>query len=121
MLPRMKIALPVVFALFWTLIVGLFDVMIARNFYLGLRAQSFATTTGTITQSQISEHPGDDGPTYGVDIRYEYHVAGRKFTGDNYRYTAGSSSDSAWAREAVGAHKVGARVPVYYDSDDPKE
>lgn len=117
----MKIAFPVVFALFWTAIVGTFDAMIGLNFYRALQAQSFATTTGTITHSEVAEHPGEDGPTFGVDIRYDYHVQGQKFSGANYRYTAGSSSDSDWAYEAVGVYKVGAIVPIHYDADNPAE
>lgn len=117
----MKIVFPTVFALFWTAIVGVFDIMIGYNLYNGLRAQSFATSNGTITHSEVAEHSDSDGKTYGVDIRYDYHVQGRKYSGSTYRYSAGFSSDSDWAHEAVGAHKVGARVPVYYDQDDPKE
>src|SRR6185295_278079 len=42
-------------------------------------------------------------------------------SGSNYRYTAGSSSDSEWAHEAVRAHRVGSRVSVYYDEDETTE
>lgn len=121
MMGRMKLAFPIIFGLFWTAIVGAFDVMIGLNSYRALRAEGFATTMGSITHSQVAQHAGDDGPTYGVDIRYEYSIDGRKLSGDTYRYTAGSSSDSDWAYEAVRQHEVGAQVLVHYDPDDPTD
>ena len=113
--------LPIVFALFWTVIVGIFDVVIGLNLYRAVRAQGFVTTTATVTHSEIATHSDSDGRTYGVDIRYDYRVQGQKYSGDNYRYMSGASSDSDWANDAVREYAVGAIVPVYYDENNPTE
>jgi Protein of unknown function (DUF3592) len=109
------------FGLFWTAIVGVFDVLIGWSMVASIRAETFATTTGTVTHSEVTRHFDSDGDTYGVDIRYTYDVDGRTFEGDTYRYLAGSSSDSDWAREAVAAHPVGGSVTVHYDAADPAD
>ena len=109
------------FALLWTAIVGLFDVVIGLSIVASMRAETFPTTTGTVTHSEVTRHSDSDGAdTYGVDIRYTFNVNGQTFVGDTYRYLAGSSSDSDWAHEAVAAHPVGATVTVHYDPVDPR-
>ncbi len=109
------------FGALWTAIVGLFDVLIAWSIVASLRAETFATTMGKITHSEVTRHSDSDGDTFGVDIRYTYDVDGRTFEGDTYRYLAGSSSDSDWAHEAVAANPVGEIVTVHYDAADPED
>jgi hypothetical protein len=108
------------FALFWTALVGLFDLVVGVGVISSVRSQSFASVEGIVTSSEITTHDSDDGTTYGVDIRYAYNVNGKAFEGDTYRYSAFSSSGGDWAREAVAAHPKGARVRVYYDPANPQ-
>jgi hypothetical protein len=124
MIPAMTrgIFLPLVFGVFWTAIVGVFDVMIGRTIYQDIRSLSFASTEGVVTHSEVTRHSGGKGgPTYGVDIRYKYFVETQELAGDNHRYGAMSSSDSDWAHEAVAAHSVGSRITVHYDAQNPSD
>jgi hypothetical protein len=112
----------IVFGLFWTAIVCVVDFAAGYGVVNGLRAEGFASTTGAITRSEVTEHSGRRGKrTYGIDIRYSYSVNGRTFEGDTYRYSNSnmSSSDKDWAHEAVRAHPAGGPVTVHYDAANP--
>jgi hypothetical protein len=110
----------VCFTLFWLMITGLGTFFVGRDIYRQIRATGFANTTGLVTSSKITVHHGK-GTTYGVDIRYTYTIAGKTFPGTNYRYGQISSSDSAWAKDAVRQHPVGTLTTVYYDQDKPED
>jgi len=107
------------FALFWTAIVGAFDVSVGRDLVHAVRSEGFQTTTGTVVSSEVTEHSGDEGPSYSADIRYRYNVFGRELTGDTYSFGAFPPSGSRWAHEIVAAHPEGQPVMVHFDADDP--
>jgi len=110
----------IIFGVFWTGMTLLVDVVVGYGIVSNLRSESFATTTGTVTHSEVTKERGSRGrSTYGVDIRYSYWVSGQKLQGDTYHYSSGSSTDGEWATAAVREHKVGEPVAVYYDEDDP--
>lgn len=116
------LAVLLIFGLFWTALVGVFDGLLGYNFYRQVRATHFAQTTGQVTASEVTHHRGSKGgTTYGVSIHYTYTVDGRKFSGQRYRYADWSSSDSKWAYEAVAQNAVGATVPVFYDPKNPED
>lgn len=107
-----------IFALFWTAVIGVFDVTVGRDVVNAVRSESFHTTTGTVISSKVTEHSGDEGPTYSADIVYRYNVLGFERTGDTYRFGT-YAPGSRWARNVVAAHRVGQPVTVYYDAHDP--
>jgi hypothetical protein len=72
-----------------------------------------------VISSKVTEHSGDDGPSYRADIRYRYNALGSERMGETYRFGAYGTSGSRWARKVVAAHRVGQPVTVYYDADDP--
>ena len=109
----------VFFAVFWTAIVGYFDMMAGGDVLNALRSDDFRTTTGTVTSNEIVRRRGDDGPRYTAEIRYAYSVAGRKFTSDRYHFSAFNRTDKRWARRLADAHPAGRSVTVYYDADNP--
>src|SRR5262245_51454477 len=109
------------FGLFWTAIVLVFDGFAGYSGINQLRALSFSTTTGVINHSEVTDQSDSDGTTHGVDISYHYEVAEHPYEGDRYRYGAGSSSDSAWARDAVATYSEGSEVKVFYNPKDPSE
>lgn len=110
------------FGLFWTAAICFVDFVAGHGIVGGLRTQSFASTTGTITHSEVTrESHGRGGPTYDLDIRYSYAVNGREFEGKTYRRSTVSSSDAAWAGEVVREHPAGGPVTVHYDADNPSD
>jgi hypothetical protein len=105
---------------FWSLITLIFDGMIALNSYRQFKAASFPVVAGTITHSEVTEHHGDESTTYGVDVKYDYEVAGRGYQGARYRYGQWDSSDNS-ARRIVDSLPVGKQVDVHYNPDDPND
>jgi hypothetical protein len=111
----------IVFGLFWTAIVCMVDFATGYGVVNGLRAEQFASTTGTITHSRVTEHSGKRRKTYGVDIRYSYNVSGQVFEGNIYRYSNMASSDNDWAHKVVREHPAGAPITVHYDAGNPRD
>lgn len=109
------------FGLFWSGITLLFDGIILTSATRQVLASRFATTQGTVLSSEVTHNSDGDGTTHGVRITYRYEVEGREYSGDRFRYDKSTSSDSAWARQAVKEHRVGSAVTVYYDPQNPAE
>jgi hypothetical protein len=111
-----------VFGTIWCAITGVFVGFVAYSLARSLDAAArYASTEGVVTAGRLSTHSGDDGPTYGLDIRYTYAARGREYAGDRYDFAGWSSSDYAYWRGVADAHPKGAPVTVYYDPDDPAE
>jgi hypothetical protein len=97
-----------------------------------LKAQSWRQTTGTIVSSVVTEHRSTSSPsqdvrgrsrasstsvTHDLHVAYRYEVGGT--THDGTRISMGLRP--AGALELHGRFLRGARVPVFYDPDDPRE
>ncbi len=108
------------FLIFFTIVVGVFDAVCTYNIYRQTRAESFPTTSGQITASEVESHSDSDGTTYGAAITFTYTVNNNLYSSDTWRFGAWSSSDDDHAREVVGRYPVGQEVTVYYDPDDPE-
>jgi hypothetical protein len=79
-----------VFGLFWCSFVFFVDGMLGWNAVQQIRASSFATTTGTITQSKLKVDHDGDGTSYSPEVHYRYEVNGQPFEGKRIRYDAAS-------------------------------
>jgi hypothetical protein len=111
-----------VFTLFWSGIVSVFDGFLIYGGVRQARAESFPTVEGRITRSEITTHrDSEGGTTFGADIAFTYRVDGTAYTSDRYRYGEMSSSDSSVASGVVRAHPVGANVRVFYNPRDPAD
>ncbi|MEM9380234.1 MAG: DUF3592 domain-containing protein [Planctomycetota bacterium] len=111
------------FALFWCGIVGVFDVVIARQQLAELRARmQFEEVPARILSSSVhSSHDSEGGTSYAAKVSYEYRVAGQTYTSDRYAYTLWSSSDRDLAAGIVDEHPVGSSATAYVDPNDPTE
>src|SRR4051794_15109637 len=109
----------IIFGLFWTTFVLVVDVLAGSALLHQIRSHSFTSTSGVITHSEVTTHSDSDGTTSGVDIRYHYEVDGHPFEGTRYRYGAGTSSDSSWARDAVARYSPGSEPQVFYNPKNP--
>lgn len=109
----------VVFGVFWCLIVGIFDLVIARSITRQIASTWFEPAPARILRSEVTASRGSKGTTYGVKFEYAYSVNGTPYSGTRYTFDGMSSSDSRWAREAVAAFPTGAERTCYFDSKDP--
>ena len=109
-----------IFALFWSLIVVLFDGFIAYAFINQIRSVSYVSVPGHIISSEITKgSDSEGGTTYGAKVVYEYEVAGRRHHSERVRFGQGSESSGRWAHATLKAFPAGAERPVYYDPVDP--
>jgi hypothetical protein len=111
----------IVFGLFWTAIVGVFDAWIGYNMYRQSQAESFLTCEGIIRQAEMTTHSDSDGTTYGVDLEFTYTVDGRPYIGNRYRYGSFSTSDHGYIRSVLDRYSPGTTVIVRYDPANPKD
>jgi hypothetical protein len=110
-----------VFGVIWTALVSVFDGFVLTGVVRQVRAQSFLSTTGRVTHSEVTSHSGRRSRTYGAKIEFDYSVGGDSFHGDRVRYGAMSSSDAAWARAVAAAHPVGSTAKVFYNPADARD
>lgn len=106
--------------LFWTGIVGIFDVVISRGIYHQIRATQFVTTRGEIISSEVESDHDSDGTTYRPKATFEYDADNQTLLGKTIRHNLTGSSDS-YAHEFVANHPVGKKVDVHYDPSNPTD
>jgi hypothetical protein len=98
---------------------------------VGLRTYTWETSEGTIAKagSQIhdrttTEQETPDSKTTTIGLAFDYSVSGQRFQGSSLNVEE-TLSDSQWSnsnlrlRRLLETYPVGARVPVYYDPNDP--
>ncbi len=86
-----------------------------------VRARSWTPVPCEILDSEVEDHPADDGDTYSVELRYRYEVGGRKYVGDRYTFLGGSSSGSESKQRIVDRLPPGTRTTCWVDPADPSE
>lgn len=108
-----------IFALFWSALVLIFDVVCARGLIGQWRSEGFRAAPGRILSSEITSDSDGEGTTYGAKIRFQYRVGDHTYESDRVRYWQVSTSDGRWAYEAVETFPADAACTVYYDPRDP--
>ena len=112
----------IIFALFWSSLVLLFDGFICTSIVHQVRAEKFPSTAGQVVSSQVTRHRGSKGGTsYGVKIGYQYVVDDRTFQAGRYRYGQVSSSNRSWAQATVARFPPGSQTRVFYNPANPSD
>jgi Protein of unknown function (DUF3592) len=103
------------FVLAWSVGTLAFDFLDGRVIDEAVRSESFHTTPGVITRSDLGR--GRDRDPF--DVEYKYTVNGRQYTGTRYEVRPQVPCDRHW-RAVRDAHPVGTQVTVHFDPDDPQ-
>ncbi len=86
-------------------------------------SRSWPEAVGKITFSTVASYESDSnsGTTtmFYPDIRYNYSVNGKEFTGNKVDLGEYSSSDVGYAQKITARYPVGKSVRVYYDPAHP--
>jgi hypothetical protein len=93
----------------------LLDIILWQGVSEAVRSESFATTQGVITRSEIE--PGHKGAV-DYEVEYRYTVNGVPYTATEYHVQPQFVQNAYW-HAARDANPVGKAVTVYYDPDDP--
>lgn len=108
-----------IFGLFWCSFVFFVDGLLTWNAVRQVRANSYATTTGTITRAELKVVHGD-GDSYQPEVLYQYEVAGQPYDGRRIRYDS-TTLGKAHSESIVARYAAGQTVPVHYDPQAPGE
>lgn len=109
------------FAIFWSAIVLLFDNFAFKALFHQWRSRSFVPVSARILSSDIKINSDSDGSTHAPQVRYEFHVDGRRYESDRVRFGQMGESNRKPAREIVRANPAGATRTAYYNPVDPAE
>lgn len=109
-----------IFGLFWCSFVFFVDGMLTWQAVRQVRASSYATTTGTITHSELKVSHDSDGTSYSPEVSYRYTISGRQIDGKRIRYDE-SSLGAAYSKAIVDRYPTGKAVPVHYNAAAPQE
>jgi hypothetical protein len=101
---------------FWSVLIGFSDYLIANTTIRQYLAGGFSFAKGRIVYSQVTQRRILRG---GITIKYVYAVNGRNYGGSRYRYDDHNLAMS-W-ENVVGRLPDHAPVRVYYDPKDPAD
>ncbi|MFP4579789.1 MAG: DUF3592 domain-containing protein [Candidatus Sumerlaeia bacterium] len=85
------------------------------------RARNWVETPCVIVHSEVRVRSGDDGPTYGVYIEYEYEYQGEVYTDDRYMFTDIYSSGRRNKQSVVDQYPPGRKSTCFVNPDNPSE
>ncbi len=84
------------------------------------RSESWPSTAGQITYSNVRESRDDDGTTYYADVEFSYVVDDQRYTADTVSFGQYGSSNRRHAADIVAKYPQGMAVTVYYDPAAPE-
>ncbi|MBI3854419.1 MAG: DUF3592 domain-containing protein [Planctomycetes bacterium] len=87
-----------------------------------IEAQNWRETPCTILDSGVQSHGGGKGgPTYSIEVRYEYLVDDQRHVSTRYKFMTGSSSGYEGKAEVVRRLRPGTQTVCYVDKRNPSE
>jgi hypothetical protein len=112
----------VIFAALWSLAVVAFDALSVHAMSAQLRTAGWSRVDGEIVSSAVrtKRWDPDNLPTHGLALDYVYVAAGQTHHGHHYDL-ADTSTSGTWAEDTARTLPAGARVPVFYDPENPSE
>jgi len=84
-------------------------------------SETWPTTTGLITNSNIQQSESDGTTMYAAKINYDFTVDNKSYSGDRITLTSGNSTTSSIreVKKELQAYPTGTNVKVYYDPELP--
>ncbi len=114
-----RIGLACFFGVFFA-VGALFMVLILKEALQAIASASWPARPCKVISSDLRrDDSGDDGPSYRVDVLYEYEVNGRTLQSNVYRALKMSSGGYAANKAIVERYKPGDTINCYVNPDDP--
>jgi hypothetical protein len=112
----------IVVGVFLTLLVGLFDVFLAKGVVVAWGTRGWVAAEGRILASAVTRSYRHRGRSQkGVAVSYEYWSQGYRRQGTRYAPNDPGTSSGSWAEDVVAALPPGKAVTVYVDPGDPRQ
>jgi hypothetical protein len=109
------------FSWFLILVAVIAIVFGAGNLFRGLRCEYWPATVGVIRTAEMEHiigHDSNSSDTYSARITYDYQVTGLHYTSTRLAFGEMSSSPD-YAQGILSRYRVGRKVPVHYDPNNP--
>lgn len=110
----------VVFFLFWSGFVALFDYWMAHTIYKQYEATRWPSVQGRVVSAEVVRHPDTDGDVFEPRLAYTYQVGREQLTAWRIRFGNKSSSQD-WATDMVRKYPAGSAPTVHYNPRDLSE
>ena len=107
------------FWLFWTSIVGVFDVVLVYHGIQQARTYSFVPVEAVLEESRVEVNSDGEGTSYKPKVKYHYEVAGQQHTSENLRFLDMSFGNDV-AQAMLPKTPVGEKVTAYYNPASPQ-
>lgn len=96
-------------------------VMIGSSMIADIGTSDWDSVEGVVTYSEVwTSTSSEGGPSYCLEVRYEYVVNQITYSGDRVSYSSENSCDS-WSADSDEDYPEGENVTVYYDPSNPNE
>lgn len=84
-------------------------------------SESWPTSTGVITYSDVNQTVDDGTTMYSAEINYQFNVENKSFTGNKISLASGGTSTSSLReiKKDLQKYPIGKEVTVYYDPELP--
>ncbi len=107
------------FALFWSAITLLFDVVMVKDALARLASLGFQPVPCVIIESEVERHDDGEGTSYEAKIRFSYTVNGQTYEGDKVYAGTKSSGGSRRAHKLVSIYAAGVQTNAYVKPGEP--
>lgn len=109
------------FALFWSAITLLFDVVMVKDALARLASLRFQPVPCVILASEVERNDDGEDTSYGARIRFSYTVAGRTYESDQVYAGTKSSGGSRRAHTLVSIYAAGVQTNAYVKPGEPEQ
>lgn len=84
-------------------------------------SESWPTSMGTITNSEVNQSVDDGTTMYSAEINYQFIVENKSYTGNKISLASGGTSTSSLSeiKKDLQKYPIGKEVTVYYDPELP--
>ena len=107
--------------LLWSFCTLAIDVILIVMVIETLLSWSYPVTHGAITQSEVRRNAGANGKSIRAEVKYQFRVEGRDFTGSTLSFFKMNWSSRQEADRVVQSLPVGQQVEVFYNPSEPND
>ena len=107
--------------LLWSFCTLAIDLILIVMVIQTLHSWSYPVTHGAITQSEVRRKAGANEKSIRAEVKYQFRVADRDFTGSTLSFFKMNWSSRQEADRVVQSLPVGQQVEVFYNPSDPND
>lgn len=107
--------------LLWSFCTLAIDVILIVMVIQTMHSWSYPVTHGAITHSEVRRNAGANGKSIRAEVKYQFRIADRNFTGSTLSFFNMNWSSRQEADRVVQSLPVGKQVEVFYNPSEPND